>query len=58
MENQTVSGIVRVEGPWRVVPDGMPPEKACELLFRGALGDFERKNLPAPQDTDLSQGGA
>jgi len=41
VENWTLDGISRVEGPWRTVPTGMSPDKVCECLFRAALGDVK-----------------
>lgn len=40
IENFTPAGVSRVEGPWRTIPPGMPPEKVNEALFKAALGDF------------------
>lgn len=49
IENWTIAGVERVEGPWRTVPPGMAPEKVNELLFRGALGDFDGKPHEPPK---------
>lgn len=46
VENWTVNGVERVEGPWRNVPPGMPPEKVCARLFQAALGDVRPGVLP------------